>query len=256
MSPAGARCAAGWSIEVSEERGVRYLHFGSHYVQGAMRIARPWSLELEYTRDLMFPLLLRPAPWPASVLQMGLGAASVTRFLYRHRPEARLTVVEIAPEVIAAARQFFRLPDDPKRLRIETAEGHGYLVACARRFDFIVVDAFDDRGRSGMMDTLPFYLNCRERLSGTGLLAANLLTRRKGVAASVARLRDAFEGRVLVLPPSEAGNTVALAAVGARVEETIHDLRLAAQSLKKTTGLDLNSALARLAMAHGGRLEL
>ncbi|MEP7062594.1 MAG: spermidine synthase, partial [Betaproteobacteria bacterium] len=29
------------SIEVSEEDGVRYLHFGTHWIQGAMRIARP-----------------------------------------------------------------------------------------------------------------------------------------------------------------------------------------------------------------------
>ena len=26
-----------------------------------MRIARPWALELEYTRDMMLALLLRPA---------------------------------------------------------------------------------------------------------------------------------------------------------------------------------------------------
>ncbi|HEX4943762.1 MAG TPA: spermidine synthase, partial [Usitatibacteraceae bacterium] len=32
------------SIVISEERGVRHLHFGSTWVQGAMRIARPWSL--------------------------------------------------------------------------------------------------------------------------------------------------------------------------------------------------------------------
>ena len=65
-----------------------------------MRIARPWSLELEYTREMMLPLLLRTrGGWPKSVLQVGLGAASFTRFLHRHRPDARLTVVEIAPEV-------------------------------------------------------------------------------------------------------------------------------------------------------------
>jgi primosomal protein N' len=28
-----------------QEDGVRYLHFGSHWVQGAMRIARPWALD-------------------------------------------------------------------------------------------------------------------------------------------------------------------------------------------------------------------
>ena len=54
------------AITISEERGVRYLHFASPWIQGAMRIARPYRLELEYTRDLMLPLLLRPSPeWPS-----------------------------------------------------------------------------------------------------------------------------------------------------------------------------------------------
>ena len=46
-------------IEIREARGVRTLHFGSDWVQGAMRIARPWSLELAYTREMMAGLLLR-----------------------------------------------------------------------------------------------------------------------------------------------------------------------------------------------------
>jgi hypothetical protein len=41
--------------------GVRSLHFGSHWIQGAMRIARPYALELDYTRDMMLALLLRSA---------------------------------------------------------------------------------------------------------------------------------------------------------------------------------------------------
>ena len=45
-------------IDISEEAGVRYLHFGSSWVQGAMRIARPFALELDYTREMMTPLLL------------------------------------------------------------------------------------------------------------------------------------------------------------------------------------------------------
>ena len=93
------------SIEVSEERGVRYLHFGSHWIQGAMRVARPWALELEYTREMMLPLAVRDDPaWPATVLQIGLGAASVTKFLYRYRPKASIMVVEIMPEVAYGER--------------------------------------------------------------------------------------------------------------------------------------------------------
>ena len=231
---------------------MRYLHFGSPWIQGAMRIARPWALELEYTRDLMFPLLLRPDDWPASVLQIGLGSASITKFLYRARPEARITVVEILPEVIGAARQYFRLPEDDQRVRIELGDGHEYVLQGKTRFDLIVVDGFDSQGRAGMLDTEPFYLMCRERLSRRGMMSVNLLTRRRGTDASVGRIRHAFEDRAFLIPPSDAGNAVAVAAVGHEVKLKGEELREAAAELRAATGLNLASAVARLAEASRG----
>lgn len=69
-----------FSIDISEESGIRYLHFGSTWVQGAMRIARPWHLELEYTKEMMASLLMRDdARFPRKVLLIGLGAASLTK---------------------------------------------------------------------------------------------------------------------------------------------------------------------------------
>jgi spermidine synthase len=239
------------SIEISEEHGVRYLHFGSHMVQGAMRIARPWALELEYTREMMLPLLLRTAAgWPASVLQIGLGSASVTKFLHRHRPKARIAVVEIVPAVVAAARQYFKLPDDSARLKVEIGDGHDFVASTNRSFDLILVDGFDENGRSGMLDTEPFYLNCRDRLTARGMVAINLLQRRGGVKASIARIREAFGERVLVLPPTEAGNTVALAASGQTIRVSFDEVHASALALKAETGLDLRPTLARLVAEH------
>ena len=107
------------SIDIREESGVRTLHFGSEWTQGAMRIARPWNLELDYTKEMMASLLLRDeSRFPRKVLLIGLGAASLTKFLYRNQPLANLTVVEIEPGVVAAAREFFKLPEDPTRLKI------------------------------------------------------------------------------------------------------------------------------------------
>jgi spermidine synthase len=242
------------AITISEEHGVRYLHFGSSWVQGAMRIARPWSLELEYTRDLMFPLLLHPdADWPSSVLQIGLGSASVTKYLYRNRPGARITVVEILPEVVAAARQYFKLPEDPDRIRIEIADGHDYAGGSrGGRFDLILVDGYDDKGRPGMLDTVPFYMNCRERLARGGTMAVNMLTRRRGADPSVGRIREAFGERVVVIPPSDAGNAVALATTGPAIHASFTELRTAARALHAATGLNLLPALARLEEANLG----
>src|SRR6185369_3924970 len=147
------------TIEISEQGGVRYLHFGSHWIQGAMRIARPFALELEYTRAMMLALLLRSGKrWPKSVLLIGLGAGSLPKFLYRNRPTAALTVVEIDAAVVNAATQYFELPDDPRRLAIEIADGHEYVAATDRRFDLVVVDGYDAKCRVGMLETLPFYM--------------------------------------------------------------------------------------------------
>ena len=232
------------SIQVSEEKGVRYLHFGSRWVQGAMRIGRPWALELEYTRLMMMPLVARPGrEWPASVLQIGLGSASFTRFLHRHRPEARITVVEILPEVVAAARQFFKLPED-ERVRIEIADGHDWLIGTRRRFDLILVDAFDAKGRSGMIDSEPFYINCRDHLARGGIVAFNLMTRTRAAVPTLARIRAAFGERMWVLPQSEAGNLVVLGGIETPAAKSLGELRASARALKNATGLNLLSALA------------
>ena len=247
-------------IEVSEEAGVRYLHFGSDWVQGAMRIARPWALELDYTREMMAALLLRPDPdWPKSALLIGLGAASLTKFLYRHRPQTKISVVEIEARVVAAARQHFKLPEDAERINIMIGDGVEFVMNKGRRYDLIMVDGFDADARAGMLDSVPFYLNCRTRLSSKGLLVTNLLSRRKNFRNSVARLKEAFDDRAFAFPSCDSGNAIALASAGESLRLTVEELRQSAATLKQQTGLNLAPALTRLERASvcaGGVLSL
>jgi len=234
------------SIEVSEEEGVRYLHFGSSWIQGAMRIARPNALELEYTRGMMFPLLLHGGvSWPRSVLSIGLGAGSLIRFLAKHRPRAAHMVVEIEPDVIAAARHHFKLPAEGPRLRITIGDGADYLQAADRDFDLILVDGYDAKGKTGMLDTLPFYCNAQAHLSSRGILAANVVTRNHGVRGSLDRVRAAFENRAIALPTCASGNVVLVAAVGEPIEMAHDELVKRARRLRQETRLDLVSIVTR-----------
>ena len=238
---------SGASIEVSEEAGVRYLHFGSPWIQGAMRVARPWSLELEYTRDMMMALLLRPATrWPKAVLLIGLGAASLTKFLYRNRPRSMLTVVEIDAAVVRAAAQFFKLPVDPRRIAIEIGDGNDFVAATDREFDLILVDGFDAKSRIGKLDTLEFYRNCSTRLTGRGMLVANFLNARRGLSQSLERMSEGFGGRAFALPHCASGNVIALAASGAPIDFALREMRESARRLRRETGLNLFPTLARL----------
>jgi len=226
---------------------VRTLHFGSEWIQGAMRIARPWNLELEYTREMMASLLLREdARWPRKVLLIGLGAASLTKFLYRHYPLAHLTVVEIEPDVVAAARQFFKLPEDPKRINLVIGDGVEYVLNSDKKFDLILVDGYDENASSGALDTLPFYQGCRARLSDDGVLSVNLLTSNRRFDGSIKRIAEAFDDRALAFPSCESGNAIALAADGDPVEISFYDLREKALELHKETGLNLMPTIARL----------
>lgn len=238
------------TIEISEAAGVRSLHFGSDWVQGAMRVARPFALELEYTREMMAALLLRPhGDWPRRALLIGLGAGSLAKFLWRYRPQAKLFVVEINPAVIPAARQYFKLPDDPARLRIEIGDGAQYMVRSGPAFDLILVDGFDADARPGQLDTPAFYLNCKARLSDEGILSTNLLSRRKDYRVSLERIDAAFDGRALSFPSCGSGNAVAFAATGEAVKMTAAELKTAALALKKDTGLNLLPTLVRLEQA-------
>lgn len=248
------------SIDIREESGVRTLHFGSDWIQGAMRIARPWHLELDYTREMMASLLLRdPAHFPRKVLLIGLGAASLTKFLYRHRLLAKLTVVEIEQDVVAAARHFFKLPHDPLRLNIVVADGVDFVVNSDKTWDLILVDGFDADARAGGLDTLPFYQAVRAHLNDNGIMAVNLLGRSRGFKDSVERIKTAFEGRALAFPSCDSGNTIAFAATGEPVNMSLGELKEQARTLKDETGLNLLPVLSRLEQVQtcaGGVLEL
>ncbi len=237
-------------IDIREAAGVRTLHFGSDLIQGAMRIARPWRLELDYTREMMASLLLRDdVRYPRKALLIGLGAASLTKFLYRYYPLTKLTVVEIEPRVVAAARQFFKLPDDPLRLNIVIADGSQYIAEWNKSYDLILVDGFDADARPGALNLLPFYQMCRARLNDNGILAVNLLGRSRGYQASLERIRTSFDKRALAFPSCDSGNVIALAATGEKIEVPLAELRMQVLELKERTGLNLLPTLARLEQA-------
>lgn len=252
-------------IDISEAAGVRYLHFGSDWIQGAMRIRKPNALELAYTREMMAGLLLRDGlaedagQWPKKVLIIGLGAASLAKFVYHHCPQARIKVVEIAPSVVAAARQFFKLPDEDARFSIHIGCGAQYVMEKDQTWDYILVDGYDRNARAGALDTLPFYQALRARLSSQGLMAVNLFGRSRGYKASVERILSAFDDRVLAFPSCDSGNVVAFGVAGERIERPLSELRERAGLLKAATGLDLGPTIARLEQSGsvpGGVLQL
>jgi spermidine synthase len=202
-------------IDIREADGLRLLRFGSRWCQGAMRIAAPNRLELEYALRMCAWLLFHE---PGTLqhkhlVTLGLGAGSLTKFAHGVL-RMRATAVEIDAEVIDACRQHFHLPPDGGGLRVLHADAADYIAqpATAGSIDVLQVDAYDAAVDRPALDTEAFYAQCRTSLHPGGTLAVNLIGRSMVARASVARIRAGFEPRTLwQFPPTEAGNVVVIA---------------------------------------------
>lgn len=234
-------------ILISEEKGVRMLHFGSDWVQGAMRIARPYALELEYTREMMLPLLFHPeSNWPRSALFVGLGVGALPKFLHKHRPQCRITVVEISPAVVGAAQMHFKLPAQSPQFNVQIGCGADFMASSTRTFDLIMVDGFDDKAKVGPLNSPVFYLNCKSRLGAGGMVVANLLSNQKDSAPNRQRFVDAFDGQAVVLPACASGNVIALGNNAPQWPCGKIELADHAAQLKEQTGLNMASTVSKL----------
>ncbi|MCG3190748.1 MAG: Polyamine aminopropyltransferase [Burkholderiaceae bacterium] len=203
-------------VTISEQGGVRYLHLDTPWVQGAMRIGRPRIVELEYVQRMLAWLLWRPQHELAHghAVQLGLGAASLTRFTHRTL-RMRTTAVELNPAVIAACRRWFRLGDDDERLDVVCADAGAWLRSAAApraKVSVLCVDLYDHEAAAPVLDDEGFYADCRALLAKGGVMSVNLFGRRASFERSMTRIAAAFgAGCLWHLAPTREGNTIAVA---------------------------------------------
>ncbi|WP_020655065.1 spermidine synthase [Massilia niastensis] len=196
-------------VTLSEQDGVRYLHFGTEWVQGAMRIRKPDWPELEYAQQMMAWMLFIDAP--RAIAQLGLGAATLTKFCYRQFPEATVTAVELNPSVIAICASMFKLPDSDGRLQVVEMDALDFVEDPAHHgaFDVLQCDLYDATARGPVLDTPEFYRACAASLAPHGIMTVNLFGDHPSFAKNLKAMKFAF-AHVICLPEVHDGNVVAL----------------------------------------------
>jgi spermidine synthase len=200
---------------ISEHDGVRYLHLGTPWVQGAMRIRTPNDLELDYIQRMMVWMLMRESALltKGHAVQLGLGAAAITRFCHR-KLRMKTTAVEINDSVIAACRMWFRLPSDDERLTVLNEDASAFVgdVSNSESADVLCVDLYDHDAASPVLDSEDFYRGCHRLLADGGAMTVNLFGRDASFERSASRIAAAFGAdAVRSLRPTREGNTIVLA---------------------------------------------
>ena len=144
----------------------------------------PFRTRFEYADYLQLPLAYRPGT--RKILYIGLGGGSAPKRTWRDFPATRIEAVEIDPEVVDIAYEYFELPRDP-RLQVEVEDGRRFLAANEGPWDAIVVDAF-------YSDSIPFHLATREflelarsRLAPGGVVSTNIIGAVRGAESRLFR---------------------------------------------------------------------
>jgi spermidine synthase len=224
-------------VTFSEEGGVRYLHFGTEWVQGAMRLRKPDHIELEYAQQMMAWLLFLETP--QRIVQLGLGAAALTKFAYRFLKRAKVEAVELNPAVVVAARTMFELPHDDARLTVHETDAWDFVNDRANHgtIGALQIDVYDATARGPVLDSVAFYRAVRACLADAGVVTVNLFGDHPSFVRNMKRLNEAFDGRVFALPEVHDGNRVAIAFSGPALEVPFATLQARAKVIEAELGL-------------------
>jgi spermidine synthase len=229
-------------VTLSEQAGVRYLHFGTEWVQGAMRIRKPDWPELEYAQQMMAWMLYIESP--RAIAQLGLGTGALTKFCYRNFPEASVTAIELNASVISVCESMFKLPPNDERLSVLEMDALDFVDDPANlgAFDVLQCDLYDATARGPVLDTPEFYRSCSACLAPGGVMTVNLFGDHPSYAKNIKAMKYGFD-HVICLPEVHDGNVVALCfksrpaedaeALAARALQIVASTKLPAKSWVK-----------------------
>lgn len=202
-------------VSVSDDGDIRYLHLGTPWVQGSMRIRDPFDIDLEYVQRMMGWLLFaEPVEVPRMhAMQLGLGAAAITKFCHK-KLRMKTTAVELNPQVLAVCRSWFKLPPDSSTLQVVLADAAQEIKKPEWQgtVDALAVDLYDHEAAAPVLDSAEFYADCRNLLTEDGIMTVNLFGRSSSFDKSLDQMAQAFgEDALWAFRPTREGNTVVLA---------------------------------------------
>ena len=150
---------------VVERRGSRRLKLNNHYGLGGTASTGDERMQAHV------PLLLHAAPRRVAFLGLGTGITAGGALFH---PVKKLTVMELVPEVIAAARAHFRAANvgvlDDARTHVVQDDARNFLRGSGERFDVIVGDLVVPwRQGEGALFTLEQFTAARAALAPGGL---------------------------------------------------------------------------------------
>jgi len=123
-----------------------------------------------YDYALAAPMMLEQQE-QTDLLVLGMGTGTYASQCRRYFPGMQIEGVEIDEKITALARKYFALPDD---IPVATYDGRAFLNGTDKKYDVIMVDAYQDITIPFQMSSKEFFTMVREHLKENGVMIVNM----------------------------------------------------------------------------------
>ncbi|MGI6206069.1 MAG: spermidine synthase [Anaerovoracaceae bacterium] len=111
------------------------------------------------------------------ILILGNGSGTYASQCERYLDNVNIEGVEIDQKITDLAYKYFDMPDDVK---VTEYDGRAYLQAVSRKYDVIMVDAYQDISVPFQMSTVEFFSEVKSHLKDGGVMVINMNMKGRG----------------------------------------------------------------------------
>lgn len=115
--------------------------------------------------------LMTDSPDTADILALGMGTGTYAKQCLRYFSGAKAEGVEIDEKITDLAHKYFELPED---IKVTTYDGRAFLAACDKKYDVIMVDAYQDITIPFQMSSVEFFTLVKDHLNENGVMVVNM----------------------------------------------------------------------------------
>ena len=124
-----------------------------------------------YDYAMAAPLMSGTVDSEKDILILGMGTGTYAKQCLNYLPDVKAEGVEIDERITDLAHEYFELPEEVK---VTTYDGRAFLNVSDKKYDVIMVDAYQDITIPFQMSSVEFFELVKEHLKDDGVMVVNM----------------------------------------------------------------------------------
>ncbi|MCI8494749.1 MAG: fused MFS/spermidine synthase [Lachnospiraceae bacterium] len=136
-----------------------------------MKNAKLTGMYYDYALAAPFLAGLPQKDSSGSILVLGLGTGTFAKYCSEYFKDVSIEGVEIDEKIAKLATEYFDLPES---VDVSVYDGRSYLAASEKKYDVIMVDAYQDITIPFQMSSVEFFSEVQKHLTDNGVMVVNM----------------------------------------------------------------------------------